>query len=164
VPTRHWHWDNPCELHLDHPRALFVVSFMGSVAPRSDGTLILSGSPRMLIQQERQIPADPRRGLGSLPWERFRRSHPWLMALTGQAPSPADRIAAFIYRETIVGGVPLRVVELTGEPGDMVFCHPAMVHCAAPNRGTWPRFMRIKQQVLTREGRELRSRLERSRS
>ena len=56
-------------------------------------------------------------------------------------------------RETIVEGVPLRVVELTGEPGDMVFCHPLMVHCAAPNRGARPRFMRIKQQLLTHEGR-----------
>ena len=61
-------------------------------------------------------------------------------------------------RETVVDGVPLRVVELTGEPGDMVFCHPVMVHCAAPNRGTRPRFMRIKTQVLTREGRELSDR------
>jgi hypothetical protein len=63
--------------------------------------------------------------------------------------------------ETTVEGVPLRVVELTGEPGDMVFCHPVMVHCGAPNRGTRPRFMRIKTQVLTHEGRELRGRLER---
>jgi hypothetical protein len=50
------------------------------------------------------------------------------------------------------------VVELTGEPGDMVFCHPVMVHCVNPNRGARPRFMRIKTQVLTHEGRELRSR------
>ena len=57
------------------------------------------------------------------------------MALTGQAPSPANRIAAFMDRETIVDGVPLRVVELTGEPGDMVFCHLVMVHCAAPEPG-----------------------------
>ncbi len=63
-------------------------------------------------------------------------------------------------RETIVEGVPLRVAELTGEPGDMVFCHPLMVHCVAPNRGTRPRFMRIKTQVLTHEGRKLRDRLE----
>ena len=81
------------------------------------------------------------------------------MALTGQAPSPADRIAAFMERETFVEGVPLRVIELTGEPGDMVFCHPVMVHCVAPNRGERPRFMRIKTQVLTREGRELRDSL-----
>jgi hypothetical protein len=160
VPTRLWHWDSPCELHLDRPRALFVVSFIGPVAPRSGGTLILSGSPRLLIQQERRIPADQRRESAAFPWDRFHRCHPWLMALTGQAPSPADRIAAFMDAETIVDGVPLRVVELTGEPGDMVFCHPAIVHCAAPNRGAWPRFMRIKQQFLTHEG---RSRLRESR-
>jgi hypothetical protein len=155
LPTHFWHCDSPCEPHLDRLRGLFVVSFIGPVAPRGGGTLILSGSPRLLIQQERRIPVDQQRGLGTKPWERFRRSHPWLMALTGQAPSPADRAAAFMERETIVEGVPLRVVELTGEPGDMVFCHPVMLHCAAPNRGTWPRFMRIKQQFLTPEGRAL---------
>jgi hypothetical protein len=117
VPTRLWHWDNPSDLHLDQPKALFVVSFIGSVGPRGGGTLILSGSPRLLIQQERRIPADERRGLGAGVWERFHRCHPWLMALTGQAPSPADRVAAFMDEETIVDGVPLRVVELTGEPG-----------------------------------------------
>ena len=159
VPARHWHWHNPCDLHLDHPRGLFVVSFIGPVAPRGGGTVILSGSPRLLIQQERQLPASQRRGSIAVLRERFRRSDPWLMALTGLAPSPADRIAAFMDAETIVEGIPIRVVELTGEPGDMVFCHPVMVHCVAPNRGTQPRFMRIKTQVLTREGRELSSRL-----
>jgi phytanoyl-CoA dioxygenase PhyH len=163
VPTRLWHWDNVCDLHIDQPRALFVVSFIGSVAPRSGGTLILSGSPRLLIQQERRIPASQRGGSGASLWERFHRSHPWLMALTGQAPSPADRTAAFMAGETIVDDVPLRVVELTGEPGDMVFCHPVMVHCRAQNRGARPRFMRIKQQLLTHQGRELLRRLERPR-
>lgn len=148
LPTRHWHWDNPCDLHLDRPGKLFVLSFVGSVAPRSGGTLILSGSPRLLIQQERRIPANLRRlRSGAKYWERFHLSHPWLMALTGQAPSPADRVAAFMDGETVVDGVPLRVVELTGEPGDMVFCHPVMVHCAAPNRGARPRFMRIKTEA-----------------
>jgi hypothetical protein len=162
LPTRHWHWDNACELHLDHPTALFVVSFIGSVAPRGGGTLILSGSPRLLVQRERRMSAGQQCDSIARRWERFHRSHPWLMELTGQAPSPADRIAAFMDGETMVDGVPLRVIELTGEPGDMVFCHPVMVHCVAPNRGARPRFMRIKQQVLTHEGRELRSRLEHS--
>ena len=159
LPTRLWHWDNPGEPHLDRTRGLFVVSFIGRVAPRSAGTLIVSGSPRLLLGQERRLSADQRRGLGSKPWERFGRSHPWLAALTGQGPSPANRSAAFMDEETVVDGVPLRVVELTGEPGDMVFCHPVMLHCAAPNRGDWPRFMRIKQQFLTREGRDLVRRL-----
>ena len=155
LPTGQWHWDNPCELHLDRPRGLFVVSFIGSVEPRGGGTLILSGSPRLLIEQERGLTASQRHGSIATLRERFRGSHPWLMALTGQAPSPDDRIGAFMDRETVVDGVPVRVVELTGEPGDMVFCHPVMVHCAARNRGARPRFMRIKTQVLTREGREV---------
>lgn len=155
LPTRFWHWDNPIAPHLDRLRGLFVVSFIGPVAPRGGGTLILSGSPRLLLRQERQLAADQRPGLGPKPWDRFGRSHPWLMALTGRAPSPADRIAAFMDEEISVDGVPLRVVELTGAPGDMVFCHPVMVHCASPNRGVRPRFMRIKQQFLTREGRAL---------
>jgi hypothetical protein len=159
VPTGNWHWDNPCELHLDRPRALFIVSFIGPVAPRGGGTLILSGSPRLLLQQERRLPESQRRDSIARLRERFHRSHPWLMALTGLAPSPADRIAAFMDTETIVEGVPLRVVELTGDPGDMVFCHPVMVHCVAPNRGARPRFMRIKTQILTHEGRELADRL-----
>ncbi len=154
-PTRLWHWDNPCEPHLDRTRGLFIVTFIGPVAPRGGGTLILSGSPRLLIKQERQLPADQRRALDSKTRERFYRLDPWLMALNGQAPFTADRIAHFMDSETTVGGVPLRVVELTGEPGDMVFCHPAMVHCRAPNRGTYPRFMRIKQQFLTHEARSM---------
>jgi hypothetical protein len=155
LPTRLWHWDNLGEPHLDRPRGLFVVSFIGQVAPGGGGTLILSGSPRLLTGQERRLPDSQRRGSIAALRERFHRSHPWLRALTGLAPSPADRVAAFMERETVVGGVPLRVVELTGEPGDMVFCHPVMVHCAAQNRGARPRFMRIKTQVITREGREL---------
>ena len=151
VPTRLWHWDNPCDLHLDHPRGLFVVTFIGSVAPRSGGTLILSGSPRLLIQQERRISAEQRRASIAVLRERFHRSHPWIMALTGLVPSPVDRTAAFMGAETVIEGVPLRVVELTGEPGDMVFCHPVMVHCVSANRGTRPRFMRIKTEVRTRE-------------
>ena len=159
VPTWFWHWDNPCELHLDRPTGLFVVSFIGAVAPRGGGTLILSGSPRLLLQQERRRSADERRDTSVKPWHRFYRSHPWLMALAGEAPSPADRIAAFMDQETLIEGVPLRVIELTGEPGDMVFCHPSMVHCGVPNRGERPRMMRIKQQFLTPDGRERLRRL-----
>ena len=153
VPTWFWHWDNPAWLHLDRPTALFVAGFIGEVAPRSGGVLLLAGSPRLLLQQERRRPVDQPRDPAGKPWFAFYRSHPWLMALAGAAPSPADRIAAFMDQETVVDGVPLRVVELTGEPGDMVFCHPCMVHCGAPNRGAQPRFMRIKQQVFSHEGR-----------
>lgn len=159
VPAGQWHWDSPCELHIDRLRGLFVVSFISSVARRGGGTMILAGSPRLLIEQQRQLPASDRHGSITVLRERFKGSHPWLKGLSGLAPSPPDRISAYMDRETVIDGVPLRVVELTGEPGDMVFCHPAIVHSVAPNRGSWPRFMRIKTQILTHEGRELRDRI-----
>lgn len=161
VPTWFWHWDNPCHPHLDRPTALFVVSFIGPVAPRSGGTLVLAGSHRLLIAHERGAPAEQSYDRSAKPWHAVYRSHPWLAALAGEARSPADRVATFMDRETLVGDIPLRVVELTGEPGDMVFCHPLLLHCGAPNRGDWPRMMRIRQQVLTHEGRERRRQAER---
>ena len=44
-------------------------------------------------------------------------------------------------KTTEIGGVPVRVVELTGEPGDVVFMHPWMVHAPAPNGADVPRIM-----------------------
>ncbi len=43
-----------------------------------------------------------------------------------------------------VGGTAVRVMELTGRPGDVVLTHPWVLHCAAPNTGTHPRMMLTK--------------------
>ena len=152
VPTHLWHWDNLGAWHRDKLNALFVVSFIGAVVPRGGGTLVVAGSPRLLLKQDEAL-APAVRDDFVVRRELFHRSHPWLEALTGKRASPADRVAAFMESEAVVEGGPLRVIELTGEPGDMVFCHPVLMHCAAPNRGRWPRFMRIKQQLTTHEGR-----------
>ena len=58
-----------------------------SVRPRGGGTLILAGSPRLLIQQEQALPAAGRGGSIAAQRDRFARSHPWLRALTGLASS-----------------------------------------------------------------------------
>ena len=152
VPTDLWHWDSAVELHGEALNALFVVSFVGEVVPCSGGTLILSGSHRLLKQYETALTPEARRGKP----ERCRRllygSHPWLAALAGLTPSPPNRIATFMEASEEIEGIPLRMVELTGQPGDMEFCHPTIIHCVSPNHGTQPRMMRIKQQLLTLEG------------
>ena len=153
VPSDGWHWDSPVEWHRKRLEGLFVVSFIGEVAPRAGGTLVISGSPRLLARHEDRLPAGERRANFRRQKDLFLRSDPWLAALAGKAASPRARIATFMDAETDVDGVPARVVELTGAPGDMVFCHPAIVHSPAPNRGEQPRFMRIKQHVMTDIGR-----------
>lgn len=153
VPADGWHWDSPPAWHRESLEGLFVVSFVGAVAPQAGGTLVISGSPRLLARHEAKLTPEERRAGYKTQKELFHRSHPWLAALGGKAASPADRVSAFMARDAHVDGIAARVVELTGEPGDMVFCHPAIVHSAAPNRGEQPRFMRIKQQVMTEVGR-----------
>lgn len=43
-----------------------------------------------------------------------------------------------------VGGTAVRVMELTGHSGDVVLTHPWVLHCQAPNTGTYPRMMLTK--------------------
>ncbi|MFI4933531.1 MAG: phytanoyl-CoA dioxygenase family protein [Caulobacterales bacterium] len=150
LPTELWHSDSPPDWHRDALNGVFVASFIGEVAPGGGGTLIVSGSHRLLKEHDASLTPDERRSAIRQRIERFYRSHPWLMMLSGRAPSPPDRIGAFMDVATEVGGVPARVVELTGEPGDMVFAHPTIVHSVAPNRGTQPRFMRIAQVITHR--------------
>jgi len=37
-----WHWDSPAAWHRKSLEGLFVVSFIGAVAPRAGGTLVIS--------------------------------------------------------------------------------------------------------------------------
>lgn len=146
VPTG-WHWDGPVGQAGQPLSSLFVASFIGSVGPRGGGTLLLSGSHTLLMAWDATLDQTERHADHGTRRDLFHRSHPWLKALTGKAPSPPDRVAVFIEAGMEIAGVSLRVVELTGEPGDMVFCHPAIVHCIAPNCAETPRFMRIRQEL-----------------
>jgi ectoine hydroxylase-related dioxygenase (phytanoyl-CoA dioxygenase family) len=70
-------------------------------------------------------------------------SHPWLSQLTqGSGQSPEERIARFMDEEFVdEQGTRLRVVETTGKPGDVIFCHPFLYHAASQNHLRVPRFM-----------------------
>jgi hypothetical protein len=50
----------------------------------------------------------------------------------------------FMDRDHDVGGITMRVTELTGQPGDVVLTHPWVLHCHAPNTGGYPRMMMTK--------------------
>ena len=57
-------------------------------------------------------------------------------------PNDARSTATLMEEPVEVDGVPLQIVELTGEPGDAVLCHPAVLHAVSMNCSTVPRFMR----------------------
>lgn len=105
------------------------------VRPRGGGTLVLTGSHRLVA---------PYLSLGeTFRLDRVRTllaAHPWLRGLWKPGDG-GDRIQRYMNDGTIIDGVPLRVVELTGEPGEVILMHSDTFHAAAPNRLTEPRTM-----------------------
>lgn len=148
VPTG-WHWDGRMSWNLGQPLNLFVVAFVAEMQAGGGGTAVVAGSPQLLIDSYQPLPPQYE-GLGE-DWHltRLTRDHPHFAALAGRTPV-ADRKARFMEADG-----PLRVVELTGEPGDMVFCHPLLIHSGAQNCRSAPRMVRIKQQLMSREARRL---------
>jgi hypothetical protein len=140
VPTGIWHSDASYLDPLTPPAGVWVFSFLNRVGPGAGGTLIIGGSPAIIA---RWAATRPTIGAEKSKTTRlaFYRSHPWLADLVtaGDEPARTDRLLA----PTDVDGLPVRVVELTGEPGDIVLAHPLIAHCVAPACGAQPRMMRI---------------------
>jgi hypothetical protein len=143
LPSRGWHWDGDAFRNLDGLNDLFVFTFYSEVRPQGGGTLAVSGSHRLLARFLRALPPDDPRKHANLR-KRFGSSCPWLAELTRGAADAAGRIARFMQTATEVDGIPVRVIELTGAPGDAILCHPSIVHAVSPNRADVPRFMRAK--------------------
>ena len=69
---------------------------------------------------------------------------PWFRALARTDDPDPDRNARFMESDHDADGIPVRVVELTGRPGDVVLTHPWTLHHSAPNVASYPRMMRGK--------------------
>jgi len=151
LPAAGWHFDFELDRNATSLGGLFVFTFFSKVEARGGGTLIVEGSHRLLRAFHAELSPAERQTPHRLLRKRFLRFDPWIEALTGKGPVPEDRTAYFMQETREVRGAPVRVVELTGEPGDAVLCHPLMLHVAAPNRRESPRFMR-SQRICEQAG------------
>jgi hypothetical protein len=135
VPAAGWHLDFPARSAL----RLKWLGYLEPVAAGGGGTVVLAGSHRLVANLLPGLaPADP--GRSPAVRDAIFGTHPWLRDLR-RPGDPADRIARLMDEGADVDGVRVRVVELTGEPGDVVFLHPHLFHAPAPNRSAAPRLM-----------------------
>lgn len=139
VPTL-WHTDADYADPLQPLRGLMVFSFLNRVQHRGGGTFVVAGSHRIVARFATARPG-LRAERAAVTRRAFYRSHPWLESLVNDSED-GDRFAR-LAQEADIDGLPARVVELTGEPGDIVVAHPLLAHCIAPNGADRPRFMRI---------------------
>lgn len=135
VPTGGWHLDFPARGAL----ALKWLGYLAPVRAGGGGTVVLSGSHRLVARYlERADPADP--GRSPAVRDAIFGGHPWLRGVR-EPGAPAERIERLMDRGAVIDGVEVRVVELTGRPGDVVFLHPHLFHAPAPNCLAEPRLM-----------------------
>ncbi|HXY93734.1 MAG TPA: phytanoyl-CoA dioxygenase family protein [Acidimicrobiia bacterium] len=143
VPSKLWHVD---WFYSNTPEPLFglkVFAFFGDVVPCGGGTLVVSGSHRVVERFVADRPVEARKDFRANRL-RFMHHDPWLRELArGDDPNPS-RNAYFMETDHDLGGIAVRVVELTGRPGDVVLAHPWLLHHAAPNTASYPRLMRGK--------------------
>ena len=127
--TTGWHTDAP-RLASRRPAGVQVFTFLDRVAPRGGGTLAVAGSHRLLNDGRFLTAKHVHRLLGREPFFRrlwTKRPVPW--ADDAELPSGA------------VDNLPLRVMELTGAPGDAWLMDLRVLHNGAPNAGERPRLM-----------------------
>src|SRR6185369_12382070 len=107
-------------------------------APRGGGTLVAEGSHTLVA---RLVAAgDAGQGHSTEVRKRLARASQWFRALWSDGNNH-DRTQCFMVEGGVVDGVPVRVIELTGSPGDIILMHPWAFHAPSANCGTTPRIM-----------------------
>jgi hypothetical protein len=136
VPTSGWHVDSHGFAH-ELP-GVTVFGYLTAVLSRGGATAVLVGSHHLMRRHlpgaagDAARPADVKAALAA--------RHPWLGELW--SPGAADeRVCRFLGRDTVIDGVPVRVEELTGAPGDVVLMDSQVLHAATHNCDIEPRMV-----------------------
>lgn len=134
-PHRFWHLDLPAPSPPPPLRAVVVLTLLARVEPGGGGTAVVEGSNRLVHRLCQEGDVSPG-GHSSDVRKALRRADPWFHLLwQGEGPERTERL-----REgCVVRDIPLRVLEVTGEPGDVVVMHPWTVHSLSPNCRPEPR-------------------------
>ena len=137
VPRNMWHLDMPRSRSIGPPGPE-MFTFLNKVEPKGGGTLILAGSHRLLNDVDY---------LSSKGVKRKLKRHAYFRELTGKGDGDRSR---FLEEIGYIDNVPVKVVELTGDPGDVYFVDLRLLHSLGANTSDQPRMM-IAQRMPRQE-------------
>ena len=137
VPRSIWHLDMPRSRSIGPPGPE-MFTFLNKVEPKGGGTLILAGSHRLLNDVDY---------LSSKGVKRKLKRHAYFRELTGKGDGDRSR---FLEEIGYIDNVPVKVVELTGDPGDVYFVDLRLLHSLGANTSDQPRMM-IAQRMPRQE-------------
>jgi hypothetical protein len=131
VPHRQWHTDVGFE---SETAAVKIWALLGDIEPGGGGTPQVAGSHNVI---ERFLTTTDEREFKAVR-DQVLRSDPWFRNLTSEQRTVDPMEPAEL------DGLPVRVVELTGQAGDVYLTHPWILHSIAPNAAETPRMMRSR--------------------
>jgi hypothetical protein len=138
IPTFAWHLDILPGQRLDPwPDVVRVFALLAPLTPGGGGTLYVAGAHRLAMDLVGRRRATLR---STKLREAMKRASPWIAALCAPGEEP-ERTRRLMAEGADLGGLALRVGEITGEAGDIYLMHPGMLHAPAPNRRATPRIM-----------------------
>ena len=135
-----WHFDGSFERSTVPVRWVQLWALLDRVEPCGGGTLLLAGSHRLVDRYGRGPLPDAHRPGSGVNWARFMAHHALLRELAqgGSVERPGRER---IDRAEDVDGVPVRVIEVCGDPGDVFLSHGDTFHCVSPNTSSRLRLM-----------------------
>jgi Phytanoyl-CoA dioxygenase (PhyH) len=149
VPHQTWHLDTYGGLGVQRAFGeVTVFAFLDSVSSEGGATVAVIGTHRLIHEllaggKAKIRSADGRRLLAE--------THPWLRDLWSEEFS-AMRRKRFMEEGVVVRGVPVKVVEITGQAGDIVVMHSSVLHTPSLNCCGKPRIV-VRQGVYRAKGR-----------
>jgi len=140
LPHKMWHMDSPAPGWVDAsiPGAQ-VFLLLDQLTPHAGGTLAVGGSHRLVQSLPERASRDYEGHSGQVR-RALRARVPWLRELWQQGPSET-RIARFMEPTSEHDAVPLRVLEMTGAPGDVFVMHIWTLHAGSMNSSDRMRMM-----------------------
>lgn len=160
-------WTVPASWHSDFPqdpadptaKVLYAFAFLENLQPGGGATMILQGASLRAQAEDMQhctgagiTIAETR---SELLMETLAETDPWFKELFGPLAGGSKnsgnykhlcaketserRVRSFMSDEILSGGVPMKVVELIGDAGDIVFWDPRCLHSPSNNRNSCPR-------------------------
>jgi Phytanoyl-CoA dioxygenase (PhyH) len=145
VPTGGWHLDGK-PMKTDDPSSITVFVVLAPLRPRGGGTLIITGTHRLLRAYADIDDTAKNKGVR----RKLGVRHPWLGEIWSPKPGTGNRRQRYLDEGTVLDGVTVRMVELTGEPGDAFLMRADMLHTPAPNALDQPRLMLLRPCALSR--------------
>lgn len=153
VPTTGWHFDGNFFTHYvdSLEQGLLVLCLFSDIeGPQCGGTLFVEGSQNVVAKVLYENPD----GLHHREaYQKTFETSPWFKGLVGMEEEAlgTNRLERYMNQSyEDADGNQLRVLEATGDAGDVVLLHPFMVHAASPNTSGAPRFLGNRRNQLAR--------------